>query len=181
MSRKGRMPILLPSDVSINFDNQRISVVGPLGEMARVVDENIDLSVDNGYLMVIQNSKLRNASAIHGLERSLINNMIIGVSKGFNKTLRMVGTGYKAFLEKGVVDFKIMKSHPVKFMIPDGVKVEIDNNSIIKLFGKDKMVVGQTAAKMRDLVKKDPYKGKGIHIDGEFIRRKAGKSSKKGK
>ncbi|MCK5787899.1 MAG: 50S ribosomal protein L6 [Chlamydiia bacterium] len=179
MSKKGKEAILLPEVVQVEFKDKEFSVKGPRGILSRHVTDGIDISIDNRTMKVIQNSTLRTSSAMHGLERSLMNNMIIGVSEGFAKTLQMVGTGYRVTHEGSYLDFKLMKSHPVKFQIPEGIEIKVEGTTVMHVSGNDKRIVGQTAADISRLREKDPYKGKGIHIKGEFIRRKAGKSKKK--
>lgn len=181
MSRKGKMQIEIPKGTEVSMVDRIVTAKGPKGTLSRSVHEGISLKIDEGIMFVEQSDTAKTASAIHGLERSLISNMVIGVSTGFEKTLKMVGTGYKAALESGdrVLDLKVMKSHPVKLDIPTGIECGVTANTTIIVKGSDKQAVGQFAAIISRQAKKDPYKGKGIHIDGEFIRRKAGKNSKK--
>lgn len=184
MSKKGKTAIDVNSSISVEYssiDSDRISVTvsGHRGSMIRECTQGISISLEAGKLFVKQDSIKKNSSAMHGLERALIQNMVTGVSEGFSKSLKLVGTGYRVALEGDVLDFKLMKSHPVKFKIPDGIKANVSGTTSLTISGNDKRVVGQTAAEISGLVKKDPYKGKGIYISGQYIRRKAGKNKKK--
>lgn len=179
MSKKGKTVIEVPSDVSIELCNGIIKVSGPRGILTRNLSAGIDISVENGVAKVSQSSETKNSKAMHGLERSLVNNMVIGVNKGFSKMLKMVGTGYKVYHKGDYLDLSLMKSHPVHMKIPEGIEVKVEGTTKMQVWGNDKQQVGQMAADISSQIKKDPYKGKGIYIEGEYIRRKAGKSKKK--
>lgn len=185
MSRIGKKPITIPSGVTINFDKNanKVSVKGPKGELHQAIDPGFNLTQENGELLVERPSEEKEHRAMHGLYRSLIANMVEGVSKGFRKQLELVGVGYKATAQQNVLELSLGYSHNVFMVIPSEIKVqatqEKGQNPTIVLEGIDKQLLGQMAAKLKSLRKIEPYKGKGIRFTGEYIRRKAGKAAAK--
>jgi large subunit ribosomal protein L6 len=182
MSRIGKLPIKLPQGVTVtvNPDNS-VVVKGPKGELTQVVDPDIKVEVDSGIVHVSRPTEQKRHKAMHGLYRSLINNMIHGVSQGYKIEMEVVGVGYKAEAKGQVLDLSLGFSHDIYFQIPDQVKVEAKterrSNPIITLTSTDKQLIGQVAAKIRSFREPEPYKGKGIKFVGEVLRKKAGKSA----
>lgn len=179
MSRVGKKIITIPNGVTVNYSNNIITVKGPKGELKFNVNDNVSVEVNNNTIEVKRNSDEKFVRAIHGTTRAIINNMVIGVSEGFTKTLELVGIGYR-FEQKGnnLLVF-VGYSHPIYFIPPAEVKVVVENPNIVKVSGIDKQLVGLVAAKIRSFRKPEPYKGKGIKYSNETILRKAGKTGKK--
>lgn len=180
MSRIGRLPITVPAGVTVTIaaDNT-VTVKGPKGQLSQKVDPEITVTQEGGMLHVARPSDNKNHRALHGLYRSLINNMVVGVTQGFSKGLTMEGVGYRAQLEGTTLVLTVGYSHPVKFEAKDGVSSEIPAQNRITVKGIDKQKVGAMAADIRDVRRPEPYLGKGIRYDDEHIRRKEGKSGKK--
>ena len=184
MSRIGKAPINIPSGVTISVDDQNIvTVKGPKGELTQNVDTDIKLSQEDGILTVERPSEQKRHKALHGLYRSLINNMVIGVTEGYKSQQELVGVGYRATNVGNTLDLVLGFSHHFVFELPKEIKVttasEKGKNPIITLESIDKQLLGQVAAKIRSLRAPEPYKGKGIKFVGEVLRRKAGKSAAK--
>ncbi|WP_411273935.1 50S ribosomal protein L6 [Daejeonella sp.] len=184
MSRIGKAPINIPTDVTISVDDQNIvTVKGPKGELTQNVDTDIKLSQEDGILTVERPSEQKRHKALHGLYRSLINNMVIGVTEGYKTSQELVGVGYRATNVGNTLDLVLGFSHHFVFELPKEIKVttasEKGKNPIITLESIDKQLLGQVAAKIRSLRTPEPYKGKGIKFVGEVLRRKAGKSAAK--
>jgi large subunit ribosomal protein L6 len=184
MSRIGKAPIKLPSGVEVKISNTNtISVKGPKGELHQDVDKDIVVSVESGILQLTRPTDQKRHKAMHGLYRSLINNMVEGVTNGYKKRQELVGVGYKASNDGNILDLTLGFSHHIYFQIPKELKVKTEQdkgkNPIITLEGCDKQLIGQVAAKIRSLRKPEPYKGKGIKFEGEKLRRKAGKTASK--
>ncbi|MDY6935539.1 MAG: 50S ribosomal protein L6 [Spirochaetota bacterium] len=181
MSRVGKKPIEIPNGVMIRIDGGVINVEGPLGKQNQYLFEGIEIKIEDKILQVINVGceSDRNQRALHGLSRSLIANMITGVSKGFERDLEIVGVGYRATQQNQDVVFQLGFSHNVQFSPPDGTTVEVIEPTLIKVKGVSKQQVGQVAADIRRLRPPEPYKGKGIRYRGEYVRRKAGKAGKK--
>ncbi|MGB0838088.1 MAG: 50S ribosomal protein L6 [Flavobacteriaceae bacterium] len=181
MSRIGKSPIAIPADVTVTLNGATVSVKGKLGELSQEVDTDITVNVEENQVVLERPSDSKDHRAKHGLYRSLINNMIEGVSKGFTKELELIGVGYRASNQGQVLDLALGFSHNIILSIAPEVKIETisekGKNPIIKLSSFDKQLVGQVAAKIRSFRKPEPYKGKGIKFVGEEIRRKAGKSA----
>ncbi len=175
MSRIGKQPIPLPDGVKVEIKNDRVSVKGPKGALERDFVPLISLETDGQSVVVKPTDESRQARAFHGLFRTLVNNMVVGVSAGFEKKLELVGVGYKAELQGQSLNLAVGYSHPVNFPLPAGIEAQVDRQRIT-ISGIDKEVVGQTAAKIRALRPPEPYKGKGIKYVDEIIRRKAGKA-----
>lgn len=183
MSRIGRMPISIPSGVKVEYKNRTVTVKGPKGELQQEVRPEVDVFIEDAEIKVKCVSEHRKASAFHGLYRSLIANMVEGVTDGFSKKLEIVGVGYRAGKEKvqgqDCIVFKkgeLGFSHPIYFALPDGIQADVPERTKIVISGIDKGLVGLVAAKIRDLRPPDSYKGKGIRYAGEVVRTKVGKS-----
>lgn len=179
MSRIGKLLIDVPKGVEFRTLESFISIKGPKGEITKQVPKNIKIvELDSGVLSVKRVDDDRKSLQLHGLYRSLLYNMVIGVTQGFIKTLDMKGVGYKANIDKGTLVLSVGFSHPVRIPAPPGIKFEVETNTIIRVVGIDKEIVGLVAQKIRAIRPPEPYKGKGIMYRGEIIQRKAGKSSK---
>ena len=185
MSRIGKLPIAIPSGVELNVnDDNVVSVKGPLGELTQQVDPEVEVSVEDGTINVTRAGDSKRQKSMHGLYRSLINNMVTGVSEGYEIKLELVGVGYRAEVLPGnVLDLVLGFAHHTYLQLPEEVKVEAvsdkRSNPIVTLKSIDKQLVGQVAAKIRSFRKPEPYKGKGIKFVGEELRRKAGKAAAK--
>jgi len=179
MSRIGRAPIPVPSGVDVTLDGRRVSVKGPRGTLERVLPPDITVRHDDGVLVVERPDDEREHRALHGLTRSLVNNMVVGVTQGFQKDLEIVGVGYRATSQgPTTIELALGFSHPVRMEAPQGVTFEVPAPTRITVRGNDKEAVGQVAANIRKLRKPEPYKGKGVRYAGEVVRRKAGKAAK---
>jgi large subunit ribosomal protein L6 len=179
MSRIGRLPIPVPSGVDVSIDGRNVTVKGPKGTLTHSVAEPIEIAkVDDGTLQVTRPDDERQNRALHGLSRTLVNNMVIGVTDGYVKTLEIVGTGYRVVAKGSDLEFALGFSHSVLIKAPDGITFTVEAPTRFTVSGVDKQKVGETAAKIRKLRKPDPYKGKGVRYQGEQIRRKAGKAGK---
>ncbi len=182
MSRVGRKPIEIPSGVEAKLETGKVTVKGPLGEISQTVNPKFTIKKENNRLLVERPSDQKVYRELHGLTRNLIANMVIGVSKGYEKTLEISGVGFKAVAQKDNLMLSLGFSHPVVFPMPKGVKATVDpKQTQITLKGVDKQVIGQIAANLRSLKKPEPYKGKGIKYSNEVIQRKEGKAGKGGK
>lgn len=184
MSRIGKAPIQLPAGVSIDVSKGNlVTVKGAKGTLTQQVDPDIKLNVEDGVLSLVRPTDSIRHRSFHGLYRSLINNMVTGVSKGFEKELELVGVGFRGTASGNLLELNLGYSHPIYFYIPDELTVETTaekgKNPTIKLAGIDKQLIGQVAAKIRAFRKPEPYKGKGVKYKGELIRRKVGKSGGK--
>jgi large subunit ribosomal protein L6 len=179
MSRVGRKPIPIPKGVRVEKSNGVIKVSGPKGELTAQVHPRIELEISSDQILVKRKSDARIDKALHGLWRALINNMIVGVTEGYTKKLEIVGIGYRAELKGKALVLYLGYSHPIIFIPPDGVKIEVPQPTNIVVSGIDKQLVGQVAAKIRSFRPPEPYKGKGIRYEGEVIRMKAGKAAGK--
>ncbi len=181
MSRVGRAPIPIPKGVKVSLNGQNVLVEGPKGKLSRDVREEISVKVEDGVISCSPVKEGDEFRAFHGMERALINNMVLGVSEGYEKILEINGVGYRADVKGNVLDLNLGFSHPVEFALPEGIKASLlkEGRSIaLKLEGVDKQLVGQVAAQIRSLRPPEPYKGKGLKYRGEEIRRKAGKTGK---
>jgi len=178
MSRIGKRPIPLPPEVKVEQKEDILTVSGPKGRVQKHVHSDITVSLNDRMLAIAVREENKGSSALHGLYRALIANMVTGVSKGFERALEIVGVGYRAELAGRVATFHLGYSHPVKFELPEGIEAKIDKTKIT-LKGIDKELLGRTAAKIRGFRKPEPYKGKGIKYAEEVIRRKAGKTGAK--
>lgn len=183
MSRIGKLPITLPKGVSIEVKDNVVTAKGPKGELTQPIAPAIEVKVEEGEVVVTRPNDEKQNRAFHGLYRSLINNMIVGVSEGYKKTLELVGVGYRAANTGNVLELSLGYSHMIYLQLPKEIKLETkserNQNPLIILESSDKQLLGQVCAKIRSLRKPEPYKGKGIKFQGEVIRRKAGKSAGK--
>jgi large subunit ribosomal protein L6 len=183
MSRIGKLPIQVPAGVTVTIKEDVITVKGPKGELTQNVSPDIKISLENGVLQLTRPSDEKNYRAMHGLYRSLINNMVIGVSTGYKKELELVGVGYRVTNAGQLLDLSLGYTHNIYIQLPEEVKVETkterNKNPLIILESADKQLIGQICAKIRSFRKPEPYKGKGIKFIGEVIRRKSGKSAGK--
>ncbi len=178
MSRVGQAPIPVPSGVDVTIGAGRIQVKGPKGQLDRAIPEGIRVTQNDGELVVARDGQTREVRALHGLMRSLINNMVLGVTTGFEKSLEIHGVGYRAAKQGNDLEIAVGFSHPVRKPAPPGIEYEVPTPTRITVRGIDKELVGQTAAEIRAIRKPEPYKAKGIRYEGEHIRRKSGKAAK---
>lgn len=180
MSRVGKKIISLPKNVKLTINGSNVNVEGPLGKIALVLPEALSCSVENNEVSIVitSSSPVRQDYAQQGLFRSLVANMIIGVSQGFQKKLELQGVGYRAAVQGKILDLSLGFSHPVQLEIPEAVKVAIEKNTLITLSSFDKHLLGQFAANIRAKRPPEPYQGKGVRYQGEYVRRKAGKTTK---
>lgn len=178
MSRVGQAPIGVPSDVTVSITGMHVTVNGPRGELQRVIPKGITVEQIDGEVVVSRRSEARETRALHGLIRSLIANMIEGVTQGFERRLEITGVGYRAQKKGNDLEVSVGFSHPVTKAAPDGIEFEVPTPTKITVRGIDKELVGQTAAEIRAIRKPEPYKAKGIRYEGERVRRKAGKAAK---
>jgi len=179
MSRIGKKPVTLPKGVAVEIQGNTVAVKGPKGELRRTLHTEMQVALADGQVTVSRPSDEKRHKALHGLSRTLVQNMVEGVSKGFSKTLEIQGVGYKAEAKPYGVNLIVGYSHPVKYEAPKGIKISVENNTVVKVEGADKEVVGQVAAELRSVRPPEPYKGKGIRYQGEQVRRKAGKTGAK--
>jgi large subunit ribosomal protein L6 len=180
MSRIGMKPIKIPDTVTLTVAGGKVTVKGPKGELSAVIPPNITVKLDAGVLSVSRRGNAIQTKAYHGLLRSLINNMVIGVTQGYTKKLELIGTGYRAKPEGGGLVLAVGYSHPVVFAAPPGITLSCESETLVGVSGIDKQLVGEVAAKIRAVRPPEPYKGKGIRYQGEVVRRKAGKAAKVG-
>ena len=179
MSRIGRMPITVPSGVEISITGQNVAVKGPKGSLAIAVPAPIQVSQAEGVITVARPNEERATRSLHGLSRTLVANMVTGVTTGYSLIINIVGVGYRV-AEKGKdLEFHLGYSHPILFLAPEGISYKVESPNRLIISGIDKQLVGETAAKIKKLRKADPYKGKGLRLEGEVVRRKAGKAGKK--
>lgn len=179
MSRIGRMPIAVPAGVTVDIaENNKVTVIGPKGELVRVLPESMDIKKDGDEIIVTRPNDLKKNKALHGLTITLINNMVVGVTDGYEKKLEVNGVGYRAQKQGKKLVLSLGYSHPVEMEDPEGIETVLDGQNLIIVKGIDKEKVGQYAAEIRSKRAPEPYKGKGIKYDYEVIRRKVGKTGK---
>ena len=179
MSRVGKMPIAIPAGVTVNIaENNQVTVNGPKGELTRVLPQEMTIKIEDGHVVIERPNDLKKIKAYHGLTRALINNMVIGVTEGFKKTLVITGVGYRASMQGTKLNLALGYSHPVEVETPEGLTIEVPEQTKIVVSGISKEKVGQCAAEIRSLRAPEPYKGKGIRYEDEYIRRKVGKTGK---
>jgi large subunit ribosomal protein L6 len=178
MSRIGKLPVTIAKGVEVNVDGSTVKVKGPKGELERTFPEGVSFAVDDGKVSVVRANDEKQTRAVHGLSRSLLNNMVQGVAEGFTKTLELQGVGYRVQQAGEKVTLSVGFSHPVEVAPPQGIQLEVDGTTKLHVRGIDKELVGQVAANIRKVRKPEPYKGKGIRYLGEKVRRKAGKAGK---
>jgi large subunit ribosomal protein L6 len=179
MSRIGKKPVAIPKGVTVALNDHTLSVKGPKGELTRTFHPEILLAVADNQVTVNRPSDENKHKALHGLSRTLVQNMVDGVAKGYQKVLEIQGVGYKAEPKPYGLNLVVGYSHPVKYEAPKGIKLTVENNTVVKVDGADKELVGQVAAELRNVRPPEPYKGKGIRYQGEQVRRKAGKTGAK--
>ena len=180
MSRIGRLPITVPSNVDVTIDGRNVTVVGPKGSLSRALHPDMTLSREEGTLVVTRPTEQKTHKQLHGLTRTLVNNMVVGVTDGYRKGLEITGVGYRATLNGRKLMLNLGYSHQIEIDPPDGIAFEVENPTRLSVVGIDKELVGQIAAKVRSTRKPEPYKGKGVRYACEYIRRKAGKAGKIG-
>ncbi len=183
MSRIGKQPITVPKGVKVAISGQLLKVEGPKGKLERTLREEISAKMEGETILLSRDNDSKQSRAFHGMERALVNNMVVGVSQGFEKELQLIGVGYRAEEGKGnVISLALGHSHPIEFDLPAGVKGTVvrDGREVsVKLESADRQLLGQTAARLRSLRPPEPYKGKGVRYRGEVVKMKAGKSGKK--
>ncbi|HLY14551.1 MAG TPA: 50S ribosomal protein L6 [Candidatus Limnocylindrales bacterium] len=180
MSRIGRLPITVPPGVTVSIDGRAITVVGPKGTLSRELHPDMAVNQSDGSLLVQRPDESKTHKELHGLTRTLVSNMVEGVTTGFRKGLEITGVGYRATLNGRKLQLNLGYSHPIEIDPPSGISFEVDNPTRLAVVGIDKELVGQYAAKVRAMRKPEPYKGKGVRYAGEVVRRKAGKAGKIG-
>lgn len=176
MSRIGRMPVPIPKEVKVASDASKVEVTGPKGLLAYLLPQGISVSVDGGKILVHRPNDQRTSKALQGLTRSLVANMVTGVTKGFEKKLEIVGVGFRADLQGSTLRLTLGFSHPILYPLPKGIKVEIEKQTLLTVKGIDRQQVGVVAAQLRSIKPPEPYKGKGVRYLGERIRKKVGKT-----
>lgn len=178
MSRIGKQPVAIPAGVTVSIDGTTVTVKGPKGELTRTFSDILTIKQEGEEVIVERPDDSREAKSLHGLTRTLIHNMVVGVSEGFNKKLQMVGVGYRAALKGSSLELSLGYSHPVIMEAPEGITFAVPTPTEIVVSGISKEQVGQVAANIRKWRKPEPYKGKGIRYEGEHVRRKLGKAAK---
>lgn len=178
MSRIGKKPVKVPEGVTVQVNGSNVSATGPKGSLSVDLRPEIKVTIDGANLSVLRVSETPKARSLHGLSRTLVENVVMGVSQGWNKGLELVGVGYRAELAGTNLVLNVGFSHPVKFAAPTGITFEVADNTKINVKGTDKQLVGETAAQIRRVRPPEPYKGKGIRYVGEVVRKKAGKAAK---
>ncbi len=176
MSRIGRKPVVVPDTVKVTVQGQKVNVQGPKGKLDLSVHPRLKVSFKDKQISVERPTDARTDRALHGLTRSLVQNMVLGVTQGYLKELEIVGVGFKAQLKGKVLSMALGYTHPIDYNIPEGIEIKCPNHTRIAVSGVDKQQVGQVAAELRGFYEPEPYKGKGIHYVGEVIRRKQGKT-----
>jgi len=177
MSRIGNKPVVIPQGVRVQVVDRRVSAEGPKGKLVQPLPPGLSATVEGTQVVISRAGEDRKVRALHGLARSLVQNMVTGVKEPFERKLEIVGIGYRAQVQGRAIQLALGYSHPVIFPLPDGITAEIDKQTLITLRGADKALLGETAAKLRMLRKPDPYKGKGIKYSDEVVRRKVGKKA----
>ena len=180
MSRIGRLPIAVPSGVDVTIDGRTVTVKGPKGTLSRSLHPDIAVSQEDGSIVVTRPTEQKTHKQLHGLTRTLVNNMVVGVTDGYRKGLEITGVGYRASKVGEKLQLNLGYSHPIEIDPPAGISFEVENPTRLAVVGIDKELVGQVAAQVRATRKPEPYKGKGVRYAGEYIRRKAGKAGKIG-
>jgi large subunit ribosomal protein L6 len=180
MSRIGRLPIAVPSSVDVTIDGPQVTVKGPKGTLSRRLHPDMTVSREDANLVVSRPTEQKTHKQLHGLTRTLVNNMVVGVTDGYRKGLEITGVGYRATLNGRKLTLNLGYSHPIEIEPPEGISFEVENPTRLAVIGIDKELVGQVAAQVRATRKPEPYKGKGVRYAGEQVRRKAGKAGKIG-
>ena len=177
MSRIGKLPVAIPDKVTVAINGQTVNVEGPKGKLEKAFDSSIKIELVDNQVRVSPMSKSRHAKAMYGTVRSIINNMVIGVVDGYKKEIVLKGVGFRAVLSGNVLDLALGYSHPCLLTVPEGIKITVAENTKLTIEGADKQLVGEIAAKIFKFYPAEPYKGKGVHIVGKYVRRKEGKKS----
>lgn len=177
MSRVGRKPITMAKGVTVDVKDRQISVKGPKGELSATVHPNIKVEIKENEVLFVRKDDQKQNRSLHGLWRALVQNMVTGVTEGYSKKLEIVGVGYRAEMKGRKLQLQVGYSHPILFGPPEGVKIETPTQTTITVSGIDKQLVGLVAAKIRSFRPPEPYKGKGVKYEGEYVRRKAGKAA----
>ena len=180
MSRIGRLPITIPDGVDVTIDGRTLTVKGPKGQLSRELHPDMNVSREDGSIVVTRPTEQKVHKQLHGLTRTLVNNMVVGVTDGYRKGLEITGVGYRAALSGRKLTLNLGYSHPIEIDPPEGIAFEVENPTRLAVVGIDKELVGRIAAKVRSTRKPEPYKGKGVRYAGEQVRRKAGKAGKIG-
>ncbi len=180
MSRIGRLPIPVPTTVDVTIEGRQVTVKGPKGSLTRTLHPDMRVSQEDGSIVVTRPTEQKTHKQLHGLTRTLVNNMVVGVTDGYRKGLEITGVGYRAALSGRKLTLNLGYSHPIEIDPPEGIAFEVENPTRLAVVGIDKELVGQIAAQVRATRKPEPYKGKGVRYSGEYIRRKAGKAGKIG-
>jgi large subunit ribosomal protein L6 len=180
MSRIGRLPIAVPSTVDVTIEGRQVTVKGPKGTLSRALHPDMAVAQEDGTIVVRRPTEQKMHKQLHGLTRTLVNNMVVGVTDGYRKGLEITGVGYRATLNGNKLTLNLGYSHPIEIDPPLGISFELENPTRLAVVGIDKELVGQIAAKVRATRKPEPYKGKGVRYAGEYVRRKAGKAGKIG-
>ena len=178
MSRIGKKPITVPSGVDVKVSGSNVSVKGPLGKLDWSLAQGVSVALDNGQIVVTRSSEDRKLRALHGLVRAELNNMVLGVTKGYERSLEITGVGYKAQIQGRTMSFNVGYINPVVYQVPAGIDVKVDKQTLINVKGVDKRLVGQVAANLRAIKPPDVYKQKGVRYAGEQLRKKEGKTGK---
>jgi len=179
MSRIGKVPVPVPASVEVKIDGQNVAVKGPKGELAHSLPQEVTIERnEDGMLQINRVDDSQEARAMHGLSRTLVNNLVVGVTDGYVKKLEIVGTGYRVQAKGKNLEFALGFSHPVVVEPPEGITFKVESPTAFQVEGIDKQVVGETAANIRKLRQPEPYKGKGVRYEGEYVRRKVGKAGK---
>lgn len=177
MSRIGKLPVAIPEKVKVSVDGQNISIEGPKGSLKKSFDHSVKIELVENEVRVSPVDDSRHSRAMYGTVRSIINGMVVGVVDGYTKKLQIKGVGFRAVLKGNILDLALGYSHPCELEIPEGIKVTVAENTKITVEGADKQVVGQVTAEIYQFFPAEPYKGKGVHIEGQYVRRKEGKKS----
>jgi large subunit ribosomal protein L6 len=180
MSRIGRLPIAVPSTVDVTIEGRQLTVKGPKGTLSRQLHPDMSVRQEDGSILVSRPTEQKTHKQLHGLTRTLVNNMVVGVTDGYRKGLEITGVGYRATLNGRKLTLNLGYSHPIEIDPPEGISFEVENPTRLAVVGIDKELVGQIAATVRSTRKPEPYKGKGVRYAGEQVRRKAGKAGKIG-
>ena len=179
MSRVGKKPISIPDKTKVSYKDRMVTVQGKNGTLTQEIHPAVEVNIEKDVINVILNDQSRKTMALQGMTRSLLNNMVAGVNNGFERVLEINGIGYRAELKGKSIVFNLGYSHPIDFPLPEGVSAKVDKNNVVRISGIDKQLIGQTAARIRQLRPPEPYKGKGIKYAEEHIIRKAGKTGTK--
>jgi large subunit ribosomal protein L6 len=180
MSRIGRLPVAIPSTVDVTIEGRMVTIKGPKGTLSRTLHPDMAVAKEDGNVVVSRPTEQKMHKQLHGLTRTLVNNMVVGVTDGYRKGLEITGVGYRATLNGNKLTLNLGYSHPVEIDPPEGISFELENPTRLAVVGIDKELVGQVAAQVRATRKPEPYKGKGVRYAGEYVRRKAGKAGKIG-